>query len=260
MRMVVDLPAPFGPRKPSTSPRRSSKLTPSTATTGPKPLGQALDDQKRIHRGCTPSAAPPRATGTGWRRSAADATQHLFMNARFVRAAVRQAAPRSKNVSEAGSTGRTRRILRQTDRPGLGGERDADCPPLPHSSPSRELPRLRPSDGRAHVVAPLEINRRPPCPAWSRGGGPVRRPSKEACLRSAQVAGWLSVHRIRTGDEVVRWISGTSFWAWERPPTMRRLPAGSFSAQGTSLHAMRRMHGPLGPLRHPEDDPRPKSQ
>src|ERR1700722_10771448 len=33
--MVVDLPAPFGPRKPITSPRPTSKETSSTATIGP---------------------------------------------------------------------------------------------------------------------------------------------------------------------------------------------------------------------------------
>src|SRR5579875_194856 len=36
IRMVVDLPAPLGPRKPSTSPRPTAKLTSSTATIGPK--------------------------------------------------------------------------------------------------------------------------------------------------------------------------------------------------------------------------------
>src|SRR5262245_13041808 len=35
MRMVVDLPAPFGPRKPSTSPRSTEKDTPSTARFAP---------------------------------------------------------------------------------------------------------------------------------------------------------------------------------------------------------------------------------
>jgi hypothetical protein len=38
MRMVVDLPAPFGPRKPSTSPLPTSNETPSTARLGPKDL------------------------------------------------------------------------------------------------------------------------------------------------------------------------------------------------------------------------------
>src|SRR5262245_45261154 len=38
MRMVVDLPAPFGPRKPSTSPFPTSNETPSTASFGPKDL------------------------------------------------------------------------------------------------------------------------------------------------------------------------------------------------------------------------------
>src|ERR1051325_2164340 len=35
MRMVVDLPAPFGPRKPSTSPRSTRNEMPSTARFGP---------------------------------------------------------------------------------------------------------------------------------------------------------------------------------------------------------------------------------
>lgn len=35
MRMVVDFPDPFGPRKPVTAPGRTSKPRPSTATVGP---------------------------------------------------------------------------------------------------------------------------------------------------------------------------------------------------------------------------------
>src|SRR5882762_1879094 len=38
MRMVVDLPAPLGPRNPSTSPVPTSKETPSTARFEPKDL------------------------------------------------------------------------------------------------------------------------------------------------------------------------------------------------------------------------------
>src|SRR5688572_9286257 len=38
MRMVVDLPAPLGPRKPTTCPLSTSKLTRSTASTGPYAL------------------------------------------------------------------------------------------------------------------------------------------------------------------------------------------------------------------------------
>ena len=37
-RMVVDLPAPFGPRKPMTTPRATEKLTSSTATIAPNLL------------------------------------------------------------------------------------------------------------------------------------------------------------------------------------------------------------------------------
>src|SRR5918912_2351129 len=36
MRIVVDFPAPFGPRKPSTSPRSTLNEMPSTARLGPK--------------------------------------------------------------------------------------------------------------------------------------------------------------------------------------------------------------------------------
>src|SRR3979411_2153996 len=38
MRMVVDLPAPFGPRKPSTSPRATLNEMPSTARFAPNVL------------------------------------------------------------------------------------------------------------------------------------------------------------------------------------------------------------------------------
>ena len=38
MRMVVDLPAPLGPRKPSTSPRSTANDTPSTARLAPNTL------------------------------------------------------------------------------------------------------------------------------------------------------------------------------------------------------------------------------
>src|SRR5882724_9179311 len=38
MRMVVDLPAPFGPRNPKISPRVTSRFTRSTATKSPKRL------------------------------------------------------------------------------------------------------------------------------------------------------------------------------------------------------------------------------
>src|ERR1700751_385461 len=40
--IVVDLPAPFGPRKPSTSPRGTVKETSSTAISGPNDLTRCL--------------------------------------------------------------------------------------------------------------------------------------------------------------------------------------------------------------------------
>src|SRR5207253_11357376 len=51
MRMVVDLPAPFGPRKPTTCPRSTAKETWSTAVTPPNCLETSLTDRKGIRAG-----------------------------------------------------------------------------------------------------------------------------------------------------------------------------------------------------------------
>src|SRR5512145_516172 len=53
IRMVVDLPAPFGPRKPKISPLRTSKLTRFTATKPPK----------RFTRSFTTTALPSPEAG-----------------------------------------------------------------------------------------------------------------------------------------------------------------------------------------------------
>jgi hypothetical protein len=42
MRIVVDFPAPFGPRKPTISPRLTSKLILSTARNDPKLFERSL--------------------------------------------------------------------------------------------------------------------------------------------------------------------------------------------------------------------------
>ena len=49
MRKVVVLPAPLGPRRPKISPRRTSKLTWSTATKSPKRLTQIVDLEPPCH-------------------------------------------------------------------------------------------------------------------------------------------------------------------------------------------------------------------
>lgn len=46
MRMVVDLPAPFGPSTPKLSPRRTSNVTSRTATSSPKRLDRAGDRRR----------------------------------------------------------------------------------------------------------------------------------------------------------------------------------------------------------------------
>ncbi len=62
MRIVEVLPAPFGPRKPNTSPRTMSKSTPSTATNSPNSL--------RSPRALTTTGGPPD-TGRPYRRPGA---------------------------------------------------------------------------------------------------------------------------------------------------------------------------------------------
>ena len=50
MRMVVDLPAPFGPRKPSTSPRAHREADLLHGVHGPEPFGQAVEPDHLGHR------------------------------------------------------------------------------------------------------------------------------------------------------------------------------------------------------------------
>src|SRR5512136_964731 len=51
MRMVVDLPAPFGPRKPKISPVRTEKLMPSTAVKRPKRLTRSVTTTASVSEG-----------------------------------------------------------------------------------------------------------------------------------------------------------------------------------------------------------------
>src|SRR5271155_48268 len=64
MRMVVDLPAPLGPRKPSTSPRATLKDTLSTAVKLPKRLVRPL----MTISGGSVSAATVAPLLVGWAR------------------------------------------------------------------------------------------------------------------------------------------------------------------------------------------------
>ena len=60
IRTVVDLPAPFGPRKPNTSPGRTSRSTPRTASTSPpEPLYVFTSPTARTALGLVPP-------GWGW--------------------------------------------------------------------------------------------------------------------------------------------------------------------------------------------------
>src|ERR1700733_13177986 len=66
MRMVVDLPAPFGPRKPNTSPLRTSRLMRSTATKSPKRLTRFS------------ITTEPPCSGMGWRSTADRIDEEVF--------------------------------------------------------------------------------------------------------------------------------------------------------------------------------------
>ena len=65
MRMVVDLPAPFGPRKPSTSPLSTVNETPFTAIFGPKAFFRFRtsimeNSGQFVHNSASRSIAPNR--------------------------------------------------------------------------------------------------------------------------------------------------------------------------------------------------------
>src|SRR5512144_2720890 len=68
MRIVVVLPAPFGPRRPNASPRGMSKETPSTATVAPNAFRRsrtwiALTPARVPARGNSSRSEPPRQLG-----------------------------------------------------------------------------------------------------------------------------------------------------------------------------------------------------
>src|SRR5712664_1268333 len=74
MRMVVDLPAPLGPRNPSTSPLSTPKETPSTASFGPKDLlrfSTLIKAHSKTHTqtGTACLKFPAAAGGTGFYRN-----------------------------------------------------------------------------------------------------------------------------------------------------------------------------------------------
>ena len=48
-RIVVDLPAPFGPTKPVTWPGRTVNVMPSSASVGAEPLAQSGDFDRCFH-------------------------------------------------------------------------------------------------------------------------------------------------------------------------------------------------------------------
>src|SRR5918995_2432038 len=68
MRMVVVLPAPLGPRKPNTSPRRTEKSMPSTATSSPKRLVSALASMRADAAGSSREAGGSDITDRRYRR------------------------------------------------------------------------------------------------------------------------------------------------------------------------------------------------
>ena len=61
IRIVVDLPAPLGPRNPRTSPRSTAKLTSSTAVTGPKRFASLSS----LTISCTTALRVPRLEAVG---------------------------------------------------------------------------------------------------------------------------------------------------------------------------------------------------
>src|SRR5215472_9999909 len=102
MRIVEDLPAPFGPRKPNASPRRSSKLMPSTAVNSPNRLVRPAARMRTSGLG-TPETLPNRSVRsepiTGQARVTAASAGHLCTSGPV--------------LSGSGSGGRGRRQIQQ---------------------------------------------------------------------------------------------------------------------------------------------------
>ena len=66
MRMVVDLPAPFAPRKPKISPCSTSSVMPSTATE----VAEALGEVAQLDRGRHQRAVARWSAASAWRSAA----------------------------------------------------------------------------------------------------------------------------------------------------------------------------------------------
>src|SRR5580704_12720228 len=65
--IVVDLPAPFGPKRPNTSPAATEKLTSSTATTLPKVFRRLQTSRRFIDRQLIRVSKVRTVPATDWR-------------------------------------------------------------------------------------------------------------------------------------------------------------------------------------------------
>ena len=162
MRMVVDLPAPLGPRKPKISPRLTSKLTRLTATKLPKRFSRlsttTADSRlaacvRRLHRERA-SARLCRARGES----------HVV---RDCLASVR----RWRSGSPSASQHRDEHVLqRRLDRTDLGGGRPASRGARRLALPSSSVVRADHVDAIAEQARPTRretaaARRRPPAAA-----------------------------------------------------------------------------------------------
>ena len=190
IRIVEDLPAPLGPRKPNASPRWISTSMPSTAVNSPKrftsPRARTMDVRRRSPACCHVTIRQPRSVtlaspyeadrqrrrhadyGDGWGRRLITAHHRSFGTSRSATGA---------SHTSRGSSARVERLLRgpvaeHPSRPGASGCRlVADEP-----------------DAQAPVGMPVRV-RSPGGPRVGADGSGVRRTRSPRATRTGSPAG-----------------------------------------------------------------------
>ena len=219
MRMVVVLPEPFGPRKPTISPRATLRSTSSTTVLSPKRLGQAVhvDD---VGRRRSPLITRPRSAAS--RRPAGRPAGAPPRR----RASPRRGTPACRGVSRLKMTGgvnsasraEERHLRRQACRAGVAGDghRRADAQARAHRLGHEEYHLAASCGSSDSTGAPAAATSpsRSRCPRCGRASGrvddvfgragssPEPAPRRAACTARSPA----SISGVRAG------IAATSFW------------------------------------------------
>ena len=204
IRSVVVLPAPFGPRKPYTSPRAPVRLTPSTASRSPYLLvSPSCHDVCVMTRG---SAAGPVARPV---RRQAEAPRYADLRT--------PATPRAD--------------VRAPPRPRLGGMGGPTCSGWSSAAvvlvgraprrPPRTRAQPRAAAGTCWLAACLPCCRRGVAAVGARAAGACRSPTWARLRRTGRSSSsrWVAClpRRCRCGAGCRGWRPASPAWPWRRP-------------------------------------------